>query len=93
MDFIPERSELQVENLELKDKVVRDMVRDIGLKKLIPGKKDRRTAAAEWRWPGGPAGSAGSSPFWERKGEGKADLAYGDWRGEHKRCPKVRFLL
>lgn len=45
MDFIPERSELQVENLELKDKVVRDMVRDIGLKKLIPGKKDRRAAA------------------------------------------------
>jgi hypothetical protein len=24
------------------------MVKDIGLKKLIPGKKDRRTAAAEW---------------------------------------------
>ena len=47
MDFIPERSELQVDNLELKDKVVRDMVRDIGLKKLIPGKKERR-AAAEW---------------------------------------------
>ena len=47
MDFIPERSELQVENLELKDKVVREMVKDIGLKKLIPGKKDRRTAAAE----------------------------------------------
>ena len=47
MDFIPERSELQVENLELKDRVVRDMVRDIGHKKHIPGKKDRRTAAAE----------------------------------------------
>ena len=77
MDFIPERSELQVENLELKDRTVRDMVRDIGLKKLIPGKKDRRTTAAEWMRPG--AGTAVSSPFWERKGEGKADLAYGDW--------------
>ena len=67
MDFIPDRSELQVENLELKDRVVRDMVRDIGLKKLIPGKKDRRTAAAEWMHPGGPAGTAVPSPFWERK--------------------------
>lgn len=39
MDFIPERSELQVDNLELRDKVVREMVKEIGLKKLIPGKK------------------------------------------------------
>lgn len=39
MDFIPERSELQIDNLELKDRVVREMVKEIGLKKLIPGKK------------------------------------------------------
>ena len=39
MDFIPERSELQIDNLELRDKVVREMVKDIGLRKLIPGKK------------------------------------------------------
>ena len=60
MDFIPERSELQVENLELKDKVVREMVKDIGLKKLIPGKKDRRTAAAEWTHHAGTS----LSPIW-----------------------------
>ena len=41
MDFIPEKSELQIDNLELKDKVVREMVKEIGLKKLIPGKKTR----------------------------------------------------
>ena len=41
MDFIPERSELQIDNLELRDKVVREMLKDIGLKKLIPGKKPR----------------------------------------------------
>ena len=41
MDFIPERSELQVENLEIKDPVVRHMVKDLGLRKLIPGKKPR----------------------------------------------------
>ncbi len=39
MDFIPERSELQIDNLELKDRVVREMVKEIGLKKLIQGKK------------------------------------------------------
>ena len=41
MDFIPEKSELQVDNLEIKDRVVRDMLKDIGLKRLIPGKKPR----------------------------------------------------
>ena len=41
MDFIPERSELQVENLEIKDAIVRQMVKDLGLRKLIPGKKPR----------------------------------------------------
>jgi hypothetical protein len=39
MDFIPERSELQIDNLDFKDRTVRDMVKEIGLKKLIPGKK------------------------------------------------------
>ncbi len=41
MDFIPDKSELQVDNLEIKDRVVREMLKDIGLKKLIPGKKPR----------------------------------------------------
>ena len=39
MDFIPERSELQIENLEIKDSAVRQMVKDLGLRKLLPGKK------------------------------------------------------
>ena len=39
MDFIPEKSELQVDNLEIKDATVRQMVKDLGLRKLIPGKK------------------------------------------------------
>ena len=41
MDFIPDKSELQVDNLEIKDRVVREMLKDIGLKRLIPGKKPR----------------------------------------------------
>ncbi len=42
MDFIPEKSELQIDNLEIKDGVVRQMVKDLGLRKLIPGRRDRR---------------------------------------------------
>ncbi|CDW78220.1 40s ribosomal protein s17 [Stylonychia lemnae] len=41
MDFIPERSELQVENLEIKDSVVRQMVQELGLRKLLPGRKQK----------------------------------------------------
>ena len=77
MDFIPERSELQVENLEIKDRVVRDMVRDIGLKKLIPGKKDRRAATtAEWTH----SGTAALTSFISlRVGRKVGDLACWDW--------------
>ncbi len=39
MDFIPERSELQVENLEIRDGAVRQMLKEVGLRKLIPGRK------------------------------------------------------
>ena len=41
MDFVPERSELQVENLEIRDSVVRQMVKDLGLRKLIPGRQKK----------------------------------------------------
>ena len=38
MDFIPDRSELQVENIEVsKDPVLKQMIKDLGLRKLIPG--------------------------------------------------------
>ena len=41
MDFVPERSELQVENLEIRDKVVYQMLKDLGLRKLIPGRQKK----------------------------------------------------
>ena len=44
MDFIPERSELNVENLEIRDATVKQMVKDLGLRKLIPGKKREWTS-------------------------------------------------
>ena len=46
MDFIPERSELQVENLEIKDSVVRQLVKDLGLRKLIPGRQKKEWDSA-----------------------------------------------
>ena len=44
MDFIPERSEIQVDKIEPKnDKVLKQMIKDLGVRKLIPGlQKDNR---------------------------------------------------
>ena len=37
MDFIPERSEIQVSNIELKDRTVRELVKELGIRKNVPG--------------------------------------------------------
>jgi len=38
MDFIPERSEIQVEKIDTKgDKVLKQMIKDLGVRKLVPG--------------------------------------------------------
>ena len=37
MDFIPERSELQVENIEVKDPVVKALIKELGVRRQIPG--------------------------------------------------------
>ncbi len=38
MDFIPERSEIQVENIDMRnDKVLQSMVKELGVRRLIPG--------------------------------------------------------
>ena len=47
MDFIPEKSELQVENVDTKDKVVRQMIKELGLRNLIPGKQKREKQQRE----------------------------------------------
>ena len=36
MDFIPEKSELQIENIELKDPVVKKLIKELGIQKQIP---------------------------------------------------------
>ena len=48
MDFIPERSELQVENIEVKDPVVKQMIKDLGLRKLVPG-LNRKKGGEQWK--------------------------------------------
>lgn len=38
MDFIPERSEIQIEKIDARnDKVLKAMIKDLGVRKLIPG--------------------------------------------------------
>ena len=37
MDFIPDKSEIQVENIEVRDPVLKQMIKDLGLRKLVPG--------------------------------------------------------
>jgi hypothetical protein len=43
MDKVPDRSEIQIENIEVhKDPVLKSMIKDLGLRHLVPGmnKKD-----------------------------------------------------
>lgn len=38
MDFIPEKSEIQVEKIDCRnDRVLKAMIKDLGVRKLIPG--------------------------------------------------------
>jgi len=40
MDFIPDRSEIQIEDVEVrKDPVLKQMIKDLNLKHLVPGMK------------------------------------------------------
>merc|ERR1712029_1124661 len=40
MDFIPDRSEIQIEDVEVKkDQVLKQMIKDLNIKHLVPGMK------------------------------------------------------
>ena len=41
MDFIPEKSEIQVDNIELKDPVVRHLIKELNVKNAIPNLKKK----------------------------------------------------
>ena len=42
MDFIPEKSEIQVENIDCKDEALRQLTKDLGVRHLIPGMKGQK---------------------------------------------------
>ena len=35
MDFIPDKSEIQISNIDFKDPVVKDLIRELGIKALV----------------------------------------------------------
>jgi len=41
MDFIPDRSELQIDSINLLDKDVKQMIKEFGIRKAIPGLKKK----------------------------------------------------
>jgi hypothetical protein len=44
MDFIPEKSAIQLSNIEFKDKVVYELIKELGLKQHVSQyKTDKRT--------------------------------------------------
>ena len=51
MDFIPDRSEIQIDKIEVRgDKVLKQMIKDLGVRKLIPGlQKDQRPGGRRQR--------------------------------------------
>jgi len=40
MDFIPEKSEIQLENIKI-DPVLKSMIKDLGVRRLIPAMQQR----------------------------------------------------
>ena len=61
MDFVPERSEIQISQINAKDPVVKDLIRELGLKALVKAHKPQLAAGKKWDvWnlipkPSGPA--------------------------------------
>jgi len=51
MDFIPEKSEIQVDKINVyNDRVLKSMIKDLGVRKLIPGlQKDNRQGGQQRR--------------------------------------------
>lgn len=44
MDFIPEKSAIQLANIEFKDKIVYEMIKEFGLKQMAAAHKPDRKA-------------------------------------------------
>jgi len=44
MDFVPEKSEIQISMINAKDPVVKDLIRELGLKALVKAHKPQMVA-------------------------------------------------
>mmetsp|Transcript_98071 Transcript_98071/g.134871 ORF Transcript_98071/g.134871 Transcript_98071/m.134871 type:complete len:85 (+) Transcript_98071:333-587(+) len=49
MDFVPDRSEIQIENIEVRDPVLKQMIKDLGLRKLVPGMQQNQDGKRQHR--------------------------------------------
>ena len=47
MDFIPDRSEIQLEDIQTRDKDVVDLINQLGIRKLVPGLQKKAKATKE----------------------------------------------
>ena len=52
MDFVPERSEIQIANIDAKDPVVKDLIRELGLKALVKAHKPQMGKYDGKKWEG-----------------------------------------
>lgn len=51
MDFIPEKSEIQIENIEIhRDPVLKSLIKDLGVRKLIPGMQADKRQPRVQKW-------------------------------------------
>ena len=48
MDFVPEKSEIQISMINAKDPVVKDLIRELGLKGLVKQHKPAMVAGKKW---------------------------------------------
>ena len=47
MDFVPEKSEIQISNIDSKDPIVKDLIRELGLKQLV--KAHKPSGGKKWK--------------------------------------------
>lgn len=51
MDFIPDKSEIQLENIKVdRDKVLKDLIKDLGIRKHIPAMNRPRVQQERKQW-------------------------------------------
>jgi len=51
MDFIPDKSEIQVENIKVdRDPVLKSLIKDLGVRRLVPGLQRKEQGPRRGQW-------------------------------------------